>query len=88
MPNVEQHKAVYKHLAKDKNFKVATPAPCLENLYVLTGLGARGLCSAPLLADILIADLCNTPYPVNYKMLYNLSPNRFIIKAIVKGLKD
>ncbi|PCI60687.1 MAG: bifunctional tRNA (5-methylaminomethyl-2-thiouridine)(34)-methyltransferase MnmD/FAD-dependent 5-carboxymethylaminomethyl-2-thiouridine(34) oxidoreductase MnmC [Gammaproteobacteria bacterium] len=84
MPDIEQHKSVYAHLAKDKNFNVHTPAPYLENLYVLTGLGARGLCSAPLLADILVADLCGTPYPVDYQTLYNLAPNRFIIKDIVR----
>jgi len=84
MPNIEQHQSVYAHLAKDKKFKVHTPAPCLENLYILSGLGARGLCSAPLLADILTADLCGLPYPVSYKMLYNLAPNRFVIKDIVQ----
>ncbi len=84
LPNVEQHKSTYAHLAKDKNWKIHTPAPCLENLYIFTGLGARGLCTAPLLADILVAELCGTPYPVSYKMLYNLAPNRFIIRDIVK----
>jgi len=83
MPDITQHTKDYAHLAKDKNFKVHTPAPCLENLYILSGLGARGLCSAPLLADIITADLCGLPYPVSYKMLYNLAPNRFVIKDIV-----
>jgi len=84
MPDTEQHKTAYAHLAKDKNFTVHTPAPCLDNLYILSGLGARGLCSAPLLADIITADLCGLPYPVSYQMLYNLAPNRFVIKDIVQ----
>lgn len=56
----------------------------MSNLYVLTGLGARGLCSAPLTAEILAADICGTPYPVESKMLFNLSPNRFVIRDLIK----
>ncbi len=84
VPNIDAHISTYPHLAKDKNWKYSEPAPCLDNLYVLLGLGARGLCSAPLAADILSAELCNTPYPVDNQMLFNLSPNRFIIRDIIK----
>jgi len=51
---------------------------------VMMGFGARGLCSAPLAADILVADLCGTPYPVDNNMLFNLSPNRFVIRDIIR----
>lgn len=85
MPKTQAYYSLYQHLEKDKNWKVDTPAPYHENLYVLSGLGARGLCSAPLMADIITADICGTPYPVNSKMLYNLAPNRFILKDIIKG---
>ncbi|XQW83930.1 bifunctional tRNA (5-methylaminomethyl-2-thiouridine)(34)-methyltransferase MnmD/FAD-dependent 5-carboxymethylaminomethyl-2-thiouridine(34) oxidoreductase MnmC [Thalassotalea piscium] len=84
MPDIEGHKTVYAHLAKDKNWHFKAPAPCIENLYTLTGLGARGLCSAPLLAKILAADLCGHPYPVDSYMLFTLAPNRFIIRDIIK----
>lgn len=84
VPNIKEHIAAYPHLAKDKNWKYNQAAPCIDNLYVLLGLGARGLCSAPLAADILAAELCNTPYPMNSQMLFNLSPNRFIIRDIIK----
>lgn len=84
MPNVEEHISIYAHLRKDKNWKFYEAAPVLSNLYVLTGLGARGLCSAPLTAEILTADLCGTPYPVGSKMLFNLSPNRFVIRDLIK----
>jgi tRNA 5-methylaminomethyl-2-thiouridine biosynthesis bifunctional protein len=84
MPVIEKHITQYPHLAKDKNWPYATPAPCVDNLYIMTGFGARGLCSAPLAADILVADICNTPYPVDNQMLFNLSPNRFVIRDIIK----
>ncbi len=84
MPNIEQHKQVYTHLAKDKNWRYTHPAPVINNLYLLTGLGARGLCTAPLLADILAAELTGAPYPVNSDVLFNLAPNRFVIRDIIK----
>lgn len=84
MPKIAEHIACYAHLAKDKNWRYQTPAPVYKNLYLLTGLGARGLCSAPLLADILTAELTNKPYPVDDKMLFNLAPNRFVIRDLIK----
>ena len=84
MPDIDSHKQVYAHLRKDKNWPFNQPAPVFDNLYVMTGLGARGLCSAPLLADILSADICNTPYPVDNQTLFNLSPNRFVIRDLIR----
>ncbi len=88
MPDINAHIKTYPHLAKDKNWKYSKAAPVINNLYVMTGFGARGLCSAPLAADILTADLCGTPYPVDNKMLYNLSPNRFVIRDIIRRKFD
>ncbi|MEW6981734.1 bifunctional tRNA (5-methylaminomethyl-2-thiouridine)(34)-methyltransferase MnmD/FAD-dependent 5-carboxymethylaminomethyl-2-thiouridine(34) oxidoreductase MnmC [Colwelliaceae bacterium 6471] len=88
MPDIAAHKPTYAHLAKDKNWRFYQSPPSIDNLYVITGLGARGLCSAPLLADILTAELSGTPYPVDNKMLFNLSPNRFVIRDIIKRKFD
>jgi tRNA 5-methylaminomethyl-2-thiouridine biosynthesis bifunctional protein len=85
MPDINAHKLSYPHLAKDKKWSYEESAPCLDNLYVMTGLGARGLCSAPLIADILTADICGTPYPMDKEALFNLSANRFVIRDIIKG---
>jgi len=84
MPDIQKHIETYPHLAKDKNWKYNQAAPVVKNLYVMMGFGARGLCSAPLAADILSADLCGIPYSVNNEMLFNLSPNRFVIRDIVR----
>ncbi|MGB0937279.1 MAG: FAD-dependent 5-carboxymethylaminomethyl-2-thiouridine(34) oxidoreductase MnmC [Colwellia sp.] len=84
MPDIQKHIETYPHLAKDKNWKYSQPAPIIDNLYIMTGFGARGLCSAPLCAKILTADLCSIPYALDNNMLFNLSPNRFVIRDIVK----
>ncbi len=84
MPDIQKHVEIYPHLAKDKKWKYKQVAPVVDNLYVMMGFGARGLCSAPLAADILTADLCGSPYPVDNEMLFNLSPNRFVIRDIIK----
>lgn len=88
MPDLASHKITYAHLTKDKNWKYHQAAPFIKNLYLLTGLGARGLCTAPLLADILLSDLTGKPYPVDNTMLFNLSPNRFIIRDLIKRKID
>ncbi|MBO9489042.1 bifunctional tRNA (5-methylaminomethyl-2-thiouridine)(34)-methyltransferase MnmD/FAD-dependent 5-carboxymethylaminomethyl-2-thiouridine(34) oxidoreductase MnmC [Endozoicomonas sp. G2_1] len=84
MPDVAAHKEIYHHLSKDKNWQYQQPAPVINNLYVMAGLGARGLCTAPLLAEILAADLTASPYPVDAERLFNLAPNRFVIRDIIK----
>lgn len=84
MPNIKEHISTYSHLSKDKNWRFYQAAPTIKNLYVLTGLGARGLCTAPLLAEILLADLTGSPFPIDSEMLFNLSPNRFVIRDLIK----
>ncbi|MGB1201277.1 MAG: bifunctional tRNA (5-methylaminomethyl-2-thiouridine)(34)-methyltransferase MnmD/FAD-dependent 5-carboxymethylaminomethyl-2-thiouridine(34) oxidoreductase MnmC [Cognaticolwellia aestuarii] len=88
MPDIEAHKAQYQHLSKDKRWRYDQQAPVINNLYMMTGLGARGLCTAPLLADILTADICGTPYPLDNEQLFNLAPNRFIIRDIIRRKFD
>ena len=61
------------------------PAPGYENLYMLAGLGSRGLCSAALCSDILIAQLLAEPQVVAQPILNVLNPNRMWIRKLLKG---
>lgn len=88
MPDIDAHKQQYAHLSKDKRWRYNELAPVISNLFMLTGLGARGLCSAPLLAEILTADICGTPYPLNNTELFNLAPNRFVVRDIIRRKFD
>ena len=48
-----------------------------KGLYVLGGLGARGLLFAPLLAEQLAADLCQQPLPLPNELQQLVSASRF-----------
>ncbi|MBR9857488.1 MAG: bifunctional tRNA (5-methylaminomethyl-2-thiouridine)(34)-methyltransferase MnmD/FAD-dependent 5-carboxymethylaminomethyl-2-thiouridine(34) oxidoreductase MnmC [Gammaproteobacteria bacterium] len=54
-------------------------------LYVMSGLGSRGLCSAPLLAELITAQLLDEPYPLSQGQLAVLNPNRHWVRKLLKG---
>ncbi|ABE54766.1 FAD dependent oxidoreductase [Shewanella denitrificans OS217] len=62
-----------------------TPAPVHHNLFVLGGLGSRGLSSAPLAAECLAAQLCGEIAPISATTLALLNPNRMWMRKLLKG---
>jgi len=73
--------AMLKHGPKHQNF---IPAPYVPNLYTVTGLGARGFMSAPLLGELITALICGGPLPVTQAVYEGLHPARFLIRALKK----
>jgi len=63
----------------------APTAPVYPNLFMLAALGSRGLCSAPLAAEILAAQICDEPIPMDEETLAALNPNRFWVRKLLKG---
>ncbi|WP_213989826.1 bifunctional tRNA (5-methylaminomethyl-2-thiouridine)(34)-methyltransferase MnmD/FAD-dependent 5-carboxymethylaminomethyl-2-thiouridine(34) oxidoreductase MnmC [Sodalis sp. dw_96] len=62
-----------------------SPAPHHANLFMLGALGSRGLCSAPLAAEILAAQIFGEPLPVSRELAAAVSPNRFWMRKLLKG---
>ncbi len=60
-------------------------APVHDNLFMLGGLGSRGLCTAPLAAEILAGQIFGEPLPLSVEQSAALSPNRFWIRKLIKG---
>ena len=56
-----------------------------QNLWVLTGLGARGLTSAPLAAELLANLLENRPLPLHLPLVTALAPDRFAKRALTRN---
>jgi len=56
-----------------------------QGLHLLTGFGARGLCSAPLCAEHLIAALNNEPLPLSERVSKAIHPARFIVRDLIRN---
>ncbi len=55
-----------------------------ENLFILTGLGSRGLTTAPLMAEILASQITRQPLPFSHTLLNALNPNRYLIRDLIR----
>lgn len=73
----------YATLAENK--AQAVNAPIYDGLFMLGALGSRGLCSAPLAAEVLASQMSEEPIPLDGKTLAALSPNRFWVRKLLKG---
>ncbi len=73
----------YAGLADDREHAVR--APVYEDLFMLGALGSRGLCSAPLAAEILASQMSEEPLPLDGKTLAALNPNRLWVRKLLKG---
>ena len=61
----------------------AYPQVCYHpGLFVLTGLGARGLVTAPLAAELVASQACGDPLPVLHVITAALHPGRFTIRDL------
>lgn len=56
----------------------------VPNIYMLTGLGSRGLTTAPLMAELLASQICGQPLPMPNDLLNTLNPNRFLIRQLIR----
>lgn len=80
----EQFANLYNQLRRKEKIE---QAECYPNLYLLAGLGSRGLTTAPLLAELLASQICGEPQPLSQDILHALSPNRTWIRQLLRGRK-
>jgi tRNA 5-methylaminomethyl-2-thiouridine biosynthesis bifunctional protein len=84
VPNIDAQTAQYHELYKAlPAHRYSTPVD-YPNLYMLCGLGSRGLTTAPLCAEILASQIVNKPLPLANNLLDALNPNRFLIRGLIR----
>ena len=82
----EQFADAYAVLRKDARQVPDTECPWLDGLYLNSVHGSRGLITAPLSGEILAAWITNEPLPVPRSVAQACHPNRFGLRALIKGL--
>ncbi|MCK5818598.1 MAG: bifunctional tRNA (5-methylaminomethyl-2-thiouridine)(34)-methyltransferase MnmD/FAD-dependent 5-carboxymethylaminomethyl-2-thiouridine(34) oxidoreductase MnmC [Psychromonas sp.] len=82
LADYQRTKIQYQHA--DKHFP-QQDAPFHKNMFILTGLGSRGLCSAPLLAETLVSQILHEPLPLSSSILSSLQVNRQWINYLLKS---
>ncbi|NHB86494.1 bifunctional tRNA (5-methylaminomethyl-2-thiouridine)(34)-methyltransferase MnmD/FAD-dependent 5-carboxymethylaminomethyl-2-thiouridine(34) oxidoreductase MnmC [Photorhabdus tasmaniensis] len=86
VPNLNEIMENYQDLSEQiRTGNPVTDAACYSNLFVIGALGSRGLCSAPLSAEILAGQIFGEPLPLDNETLAALHPNRFWIRKLLKG---
>ncbi|NOU49675.1 bifunctional tRNA (5-methylaminomethyl-2-thiouridine)(34)-methyltransferase MnmD/FAD-dependent 5-carboxymethylaminomethyl-2-thiouridine(34) oxidoreductase MnmC [Pseudoalteromonas sp. JBTF-M23] len=85
MPELNDLTSAFKNLRKGKHYGFEKLQQPFEGLHVVTGFGARGLCSAPLATEHLVASLCNEPRPYSERVHQAIHPNRFIVRDLIRN---
>lgn len=77
---IQELENLYKALPLNKYPKGSN----VKNVFCLTGLGSRGLTTAPLMAEILVSQILNQPQALPNELLDALNPNRFLVKGLIR----
>lgn len=85
LPDAEAWLVQYADLAHGRAVTSDAPPPAHRGVYVLGGLGARGLTSAPLLGERLASEMFGEPQLLSARTLDALHPARFLHRALRRG---
>ncbi len=86
VPDFAKQKRQYANLYNQlRRRETIEKAACYPNLFLIAGLGSRGLTTAPLLGELLASQICGEPQPLSEDILQALSTNRTWIRQLAKG---
>ncbi|MES1201589.1 MAG: FAD-dependent 5-carboxymethylaminomethyl-2-thiouridine(34) oxidoreductase MnmC [Pseudomonadota bacterium] len=85
LPDAPAWLSHYAGIAQGRPPDLSRPAPAHANLFVLGGLGARGLTLAPLLGERIAAEMFGEPQTLSAKTLDAIHPARFLHRALRRG---
>jgi tRNA 5-methylaminomethyl-2-thiouridine biosynthesis bifunctional protein len=82
LPDAEAWLKRYAALAQGGRVDLREPAPAHAGVYVIGGLGARGLTHAPLLGEVIAGEMCGEPELLSRTARDALHPARFLHRAL------
>ena len=75
----------FANLRQGKRYQYQPLNKTQQGLHILTGFGARGLCSAPLAAEHLVSHLSGEPSPMSERVSQAIHPARFIVRDLIRN---
>ena len=85
VPDEDAFNRTFDGLRHDRKRQIHAQQPNIEGLWVLTGLGSRGLTSAPILSETLVSMMFQRPPPLPRYLMQAVSPARFLRRNLIKG---
>lgn len=82
LPDATAWLAQYQGIAHGRPVEADAAAPSHPGIYIIGGLGARGLTLAPLLGERVAAEMCGEPAPLSQAALDATHPARFLHRAL------
>jgi tRNA 5-methylaminomethyl-2-thiouridine biosynthesis bifunctional protein len=82
LPDADAWLAQYAGIAHGRIDKGAAPPPAHHCIYVIGGLGARGLTLAPLLGEVIAGEMCGEPALLSQLARDAIHPARFLHRAL------
>jgi tRNA 5-methylaminomethyl-2-thiouridine biosynthesis bifunctional protein len=85
LADVDFYQREYEDLHQGKQYKSYPAARYQAGIYMLSGLGSRGLTSAAYCANLLVHSMLGCAPPAPSRVLHALHPARFLIRNLRKG---
>ncbi|MGZ6243955.1 MAG: bifunctional tRNA (5-methylaminomethyl-2-thiouridine)(34)-methyltransferase MnmD/FAD-dependent 5-carboxymethylaminomethyl-2-thiouridine(34) oxidoreductase MnmC [Candidatus Binataceae bacterium] len=82
LPDIEAYRADYEGLHHGRHWVRYPWARYRRGLFALTGLGAYGLVTAPLAAELLACSITGEPQPLPRPLVHALHPARFLVRSL------
>ncbi|WP_440053186.1 bifunctional tRNA (5-methylaminomethyl-2-thiouridine)(34)-methyltransferase MnmD/FAD-dependent 5-carboxymethylaminomethyl-2-thiouridine(34) oxidoreductase MnmC [Pseudoalteromonas sp. T1lg65] len=77
--------SAFANLRVGKQYGFANPNLPHEGLHIITGFGARGLCSAPLATEHLVSAILAEPRPLSERVHQAIHPARFMVRELIRN---
>jgi tRNA 5-methylaminomethyl-2-thiouridine biosynthesis bifunctional protein len=81
-PDADAWLAQYAGLKHGRDLAADIAPPAHAGVYIVGGLGARGLTLAPLLGERIASEMCGEPSPLSRRALDAMHPARFLHRAL------
>jgi tRNA 5-methylaminomethyl-2-thiouridine biosynthesis bifunctional protein len=85
VPDAVEMKKRFAQLSKNGKADIRTPGSYYKGLYVIGGMGSRGMSYAPLCAEVICRYLSDQPQCLPLEVIKALNPARFLIRDIIKS---